>query len=96
MHKTRISNLCPTCGNRLERKIGPLKYRSSSSLDNHYPGTLLATIYFWCTLCSKGYVKSEECGSDLNQERARSGKDVYVVAPITEPTKPVQVVDWLK
>lgn len=47
-------HLCPTCHNPLERCIGNVKFRYTSNTDDRYPGSLLATYYYLCGVCSKG------------------------------------------
>jgi hypothetical protein len=89
-------NLCHSCCNKMERKVGSMKFRRADELDNHYPGTLSPTEYFWCEYCKKAYMSPEQCAKDVTQEQARNGQLVFVLAPLQTPPVKVAVVDWLR
>src|SRR6185503_2755356 len=87
---------CPTCKHTLKTRFGGLKCRLASDPQTEFPGTLLASKFFWCQHCEKGYISPDEFTTDKNKELARAGKFVVVLLSEDRSTKPVEVVDWIK
>ncbi len=95
-NRVTVITLCRKCCNPMERKVGNMKWRRESEIDNVYPGTLFNVSYFWCEYCKEGRMPPEQLDSDARREQARDGQLVFVLAPIQTPSIKVRVVDWLK
>lgn len=93
---TRTINLCHKCCNPMERKVGSMKFRRATEVDDDYPGTLKLAEYFWCQLCEKAYMSPDQCDKNATRGQARNGELVFVLAPVQVPSIKVHIVDWLR